>query len=155
MNCFLLPIGFCNELNSMMGQFQWDQKHVEKKLHWLSWKHLCFSKNDGGLGFRDLRSFNLVLLAKQGWRILHCQDSLLYKVFKSKYFPDGSFLKASITSLSSYAWRSITQSCNLLIQGSHWRVGTRTMINIWQDKWLPMAFNQKVISPQMILPSKA
>lgn len=21
MNCFLLPIGFCNELNSMMGQF--------------------------------------------------------------------------------------------------------------------------------------
>ena len=55
-------------------------------------------------------SFNLALLAKQGWRLLHCQDSLFYRVFKSKYFSDGSFLDAPIPSHSSYAWRSIAQS---------------------------------------------
>lgn len=31
MNCFLLPIGLCDEINSMMGQFWWGQKNVEKK----------------------------------------------------------------------------------------------------------------------------
>ena len=106
----MLPAGFCNEINSMMGQFWWGQKQEEKKFHWLSWKQLCFSKKDGGLDFRNLRSFNLTLLAKHGWRLLHCQDSLFYKVFKSKYFSDGSFLDAPIPSHSSYAWRSIAQS---------------------------------------------
>ena len=34
-------------------------------------------------------------------------------------------------------------------------MGNGTKINIRQDKWLPMAFNQKVISPQTILPVEA
>ena len=83
------------------------------------------------------------------------QDSLFYRVFKFKYFSDGSFLDAPIPSHSSYAWRSVAQSRTLLIQGSRWRVVNGTKINIWQDKWLPMAFNQKVISPRTILPAKA
>ena len=36
MNYFLLPIGFCEDINSMMGQFWWGQKEEEKKMHWLS-----------------------------------------------------------------------------------------------------------------------
>ena len=83
------------------------------------------------------------------------QDSLFYRVFKFKYFSDGSFLDAPIPSHSSYAWRSVAQSRTLLIQGSRRRVENGTKINIWQDKWLPMAFNQKVISPQTILPAEA
>lgn len=55
----MLPAGFCNEINSMMGQFWWGQKQEEKKLHWLSWKQLCFFKKDGGLGFCDLFKFGL------------------------------------------------------------------------------------------------
>ncbi|XP_023898182.1 uncharacterized protein LOC112010074 [Quercus suber] len=147
-NCFLFPNGLCNELNSIMGQFWWGLKEVEKKMHWLSRKHLCFAKKDAGMGFRDLKCFNLVLLAKQGWRLLHCQDSLFFRIFKSKYFPNGSFLEAAIPSHASYAWCSIAQSQNLLIQGSRWRVGTGSSINIWQDKWLPMSSNQKVLSPR-------
>ena len=107
------------------------------------------------MGFWDLKCFNLALLAKQGWRLLHCQESLFFRVFKSKYFPNWSFLEATIPSHASYAWRSIAQSRNLLIQGSCWRVGTGSSINVWQDKWLSMPSNQKVLSPRTILPSEA
>ena len=155
MNFFLLLARFCDEINSMIGQFWWGQKNEEKKMHWLSWKHMCLAKRDRGLDFCDLKSFNITLLAKQGWRLLHCQDSLLFKVYKAKYFQHTSFLEASVPNHSSFAWRSITRGRDLIIQGSRWRVGNGSLINIWIDRWLPSETNQKVSSPITILPAEA
>ena len=96
---------------------------------------MCLAKKDGGLGFRDLKNFNLALLAKQGWRLMQCQDSLLFKVYIAKYFQHTSFLEASISNHSSFAWRSTTRGRDLIIQGSRWRVGNGSLINIWTDRW--------------------
>ena len=68
---------------------------------------MCLSKERGGMGFWDLRLFNLVLLAKQGWRLQTNSSSLFYKISKAKYFPSCDFVKASMGCQPSYAWRSI------------------------------------------------
>jgi hypothetical protein len=61
-----------------------------------------FSKQYGGLGFRDLKSFNNALLAKQWWRILHNPYSLSAKILKAKYFHYGSILDAPLRRRPSY-----------------------------------------------------
>ena len=66
MSCFKLPDSLCKELNSMMGNFWWGQKDKERKMAWVTWEKLCNPKEEGGMGFRDLKAFNLALLAKQG-----------------------------------------------------------------------------------------
>ena len=96
MNCFLLPKKFQMELQGIVRQFWWGQKGEERKINWLAWDKMCMSKSRGGMGFRDLEAFNLALLAKQGWHLLQDDHSLFYKVFKSKYFPKCSFLKANV-----------------------------------------------------------
>ena len=63
-SCFLLPSKLCEELTRMIRQFWWGQMKKEKKLAWLSWDKMCMPKEKGGLGFWDLKSFNLALLAK-------------------------------------------------------------------------------------------
>lgn len=54
------------------------------------------SKKRGGLGFRDLESFNKTLLVKQCWRIINNPSSLAARIMKEKYFKHDSILEAKL-----------------------------------------------------------
>ena len=78
----------------MVSGFWWGQRNKEKKMVWVAWEKLCTPKVEGGMGFKDLKAFNLTLLAKQGWRILTNPNSLSHKVLKAKYFAESNFMEA-------------------------------------------------------------
>ncbi|XP_075665676.1 putative mitochondrial protein AtMg00310 [Castanea sativa] len=103
MSCFKLPDSLCKDLGALTSRFWWGQKKEERKIPWVAWDKLCTPKTDGGMGFRDLRAFNLALLAKQGWRLLKNHNTLFYQVFKAKYFANSTFLEAQLGKRSSYA----------------------------------------------------
>ena len=65
MSCFKLPNSLCGELTSMVRHFWWGQVKEEKKLAWMNWDKMCLSKEKGWMGFRDLKTFNLALLANR------------------------------------------------------------------------------------------
>ena len=119
----------------------------------MSWKKLCLPKNQGGLGFKDLEQFNLALLNKQVWRLIHSTDSLLYKVFKAKYFPHCTILDDEVKRKGSYAWQSILKARGLVRIGSTWRIGNGEKVLIRGDNWLPDQFSRQVISPQKNFPN--
>jgi hypothetical protein len=54
------------------------------------------------MGFRDLESFNLAMLAKQAWRLLCEPESLCAQVLRAKYYPSGDLLNAELKKGSSY-----------------------------------------------------
>ena len=123
MSCFKLPELLCDEMMGMIRNFLWGQKKEERNIAWLSWQKMCEPKCDGGLGFKNLKWFNMALLAKQGWHLQMGGDSLVYRVLKAKYFPTGDFVHASIGYNPSYTWRSLLSTQSLVIEGMRWRVG--------------------------------
>ncbi|XP_042946916.1 uncharacterized mitochondrial protein AtMg00310-like [Carya illinoinensis] len=137
MSCFLFPKTLCHELEMMMAKFWWGDQSRENKIHWCRWEKLCVSKFQGGMGFRDLHLFNLALLAKQGWRLLRNEDSLLYKVYKAKYFPNSSLFDSKVCASSSYVWKGIWEALDCLRKGCRWRVGNGQTVRIFKDPWLP------------------
>jgi hypothetical protein len=155
MSVFLLPKTLCNDINSMMSRFWWGHKENEKKMAWMSWEQMGRRKDRGGLGYRDLESFNMALLAKQGWRIIQNLDSLVGRIYKEKYFRHATFLDSEIGSNPSYAWRSIWSAKNLLKKGLVWRVRDGKQIKIWKDKWLPTPTSYMIQSPQRVLDHEA
>ncbi|CAN1323326.1 Putative ribonuclease H protein At1g65750 [Linum perenne] len=55
-------------------------------MHWVNASKFTNPKSEGGLGFKDIMTFNLALLAKQGWRVLHENDQLWAQIFNGIYF---------------------------------------------------------------------
>ena len=79
---------------------------------------MCNSKANGELGFRNLKAFNLAMLAKQAWRILTNLNSLVVRVLKAKYFLTGDILNAKLGSSLSYSRRSIHGSLEIIRWGT-------------------------------------
>jgi len=90
-----------------------------RKIHWISWKKLCQPKSHEGLGFRDLENFNFAPLGKQVWCLVHNTDSMFYKVFKARFFPNCSVLDSGFKTVGSYAWQSILKARDVIKKGAY------------------------------------
>ena len=80
------------------------------------------------------------------------QNSLVYHVFKAKYFPNCDFVEASLGANSSYVWRSLMATQKLVQDGLRWQIGNRFKVQVWKDKWLPSSSTYKVVSPRLNAP---
>ena len=147
MSCFKLPDSLCKELSSIISKFWWGQKFDERKISSISWDKLCKSKDMGGMRFRDLKAFNLALLAKQGWRLLQNTNSLFHHVFQASYFASKSFLEAQLGKRPSFAWWSILAAKSVVEDGIRWSIGNGDKVKIWSDKWIPNPETYKVLTP--------
>ena len=101
------------------------------------------------MGFRDLRNFNLAMLAKQGWRLLNEKESLVFRCFKDKYFPRGNFLEAIDVPNSSFVWESLLAAQHILKKCCCWRVGDGCSIWVMHDKWIPNHPTNQVLHPPL------
>ena len=119
-----------------MAKYWWAQTKEEKKIHWINWKKLCSPKAKGGMGFRDIQAFNLALLAKQAWRLIHHTHSLFHQVYKARYFPTCLFMEAELGHNPSYVCRSLLAARDIIRAGSQWKVGDGRRIKVAVDKWL-------------------
>ena len=115
---------------------------------WTLWDNLCRPKMEEGMGFKDLKAFNLALLAKQGWRLNQNSASLTHRVFKAKYFAGCSFMEAQVGKKPFYVWQSLMATRETIEMGSRWCIGNGRTVEIWRDRWIPTSDNFKVISPK-------
>ncbi|XP_059436328.1 uncharacterized protein LOC132169286 [Corylus avellana] len=151
MSVFKLPKTLNRQINSMMARFWWGHKENTLRVAWMGWERMGKSKARGGLGFRDLESFNEALLAKQGWRLVHDPTSFVAQILQAKYCKNKTFLESNLGNMPSFAWRSIWGAKKLLEAGLIWRVGNGHSINIWGDRWLPTPTTHMIQSPHSVL----
>ncbi|XP_060969482.1 uncharacterized mitochondrial protein AtMg00310-like [Cannabis sativa] len=137
MSVFLLPMKTCKAIEIVMSKYWWQSQKQSRGVSWLSWNKLCNHKNSGGLGFKDLRQYNIALLGKQSWRLLVNESALVTRVFKARYFPKSSFLAAPLGNNPSYVWRSLFETKNLMLAGVRKSIASGLQTPILDVPWLP------------------
>lgn len=105
------------------------------------------SKDEGGFGFRSFKTFNMALLAKQGWHLITNHDLLLAHVLKAKYYPSTEFLNSILKNGAFYTWKSIWAFKKVLNDGLCWRVRKGDRISIFNHAWLLGSLNLRLAHP--------
>lgn len=136
MSCFKIPLSLCKQIQSILTRFWWDANPDKKKMCWVAWSSLTLPKYAGGLGFRDIATFNDAMLAKIGWRLLNNPQSLLGQVLFGKYARFSTFMDCKAPASASHGWRSILAGREILRKGLGWVVGSGDDIKVWSDPWL-------------------
>lgn len=104
---------------------------------------ICFFNEKGGLGFRDLESFNDAMLAKQAWQLLDRPDSLCARVLLGRYSKGGDILSANCPRGASSTW--IIKGREVLRMGLIRRIGDGRTTEIWHDQWIDGLLNNEAV----------
>ena len=74
-----------DELVRLQRNFLWGGDQQQRKIAWVKWETVCMPKEAGGLGVKDINSFNLSLLGKWNWNLFQRPGELWARVLDSKY----------------------------------------------------------------------
>lgn len=138
MQTALLPKGVCRKLEKMSRDFIWGSKSDAKSWHSIAWNKFCKPKEEGGVGLRDLYSFNKALIMKAGWGLITTPDAFWVQVVKAKYGCGQGILPVVIKkNQASSFWRGINGVWKDLMRGVQWTIGDGKRVRFWYDRWLP------------------
>jgi hypothetical protein len=80
-----LPVQVWKRVVRIQREFLWGGVGGGKKICWVNWETVCHSKDNRGLGVKDIRLMNVILLAKWRWRLLDGAAALWKDVLNAKY----------------------------------------------------------------------
>jgi len=70
LSVFKAPESVYKSITSIQRKFLWGWGKEKRTISWVSWGDLCKTKEEGGLGMKDIKKFNYALLAKWRWRFI-------------------------------------------------------------------------------------
>ncbi|XP_026416751.1 uncharacterized protein LOC113312210 [Papaver somniferum] len=136
MGCFKIPVTTIQHLESLQRNFWWGHK-ANKGINFIAWSNFQKPKDLGGLGFRNLETFNRALISKIAWKICSNSDDLCTQILEAKYFRDINPLHIDkLSDSSSWVWKGIYRQIQTIKENSFRSVRCGTKIRIWLDKWV-------------------
>ena len=131
-----------DKLVRLQRNFLWDGAADQKKIDRVRWDKVCLPKEEGGLGVKDITSFNISLLGKWKWDLVQNQGETWTKILESKYGGWRNLDAVPRASLESLWWRELKTINQITHQGQQlgrstlWKVRRGDKIKFWEDRWL-------------------
>ena len=134
-----LPIlaSVANRIARLQRDFLWGGLGDESKFHLVNWSTVCTLLSSGGLGIRNLRTFNVALLGKWLWRFGQERGALWRQVIEVKYGCDwGGWCSSSFFGPYGVGlWKNIRRGWHSLSRFILYEIGDGSKVQFWLDRW--------------------
>ncbi|GAV91359.1 hypothetical protein CFOL_v3_34755 [Cephalotus follicularis] len=128
---FLLPKHIVRQCERFLREFLWGGQGLGK----VKWEEVCKPLTEGGLGIRDMKTWNKALLLKQIWSLLTV-DNLWVKWCHAYLLRSTNFWAAPVRGLLSWSWRHILLLRPLARAHLIYKCGSGERFSLWFDPWL-------------------
>ena len=141
LSIFKAPVAVCNKISSIQRKFLWAWGKHNKSIPWVSWDNVCKPLEDGGLGVKEVKNFNVALLAKWRWRIMSNEGGKWMEIISSKYSSSAENIQLRLKD-QSWWWKYIIKVCGEGVANGWfqktigWKVGNGAVVRLWEDLWL-------------------
>jgi hypothetical protein len=137
LSLFPLPTSVARRLEKLQRDFLWGGMGDEHKYHLVNWQQICAPLQHGGLGIRNLSTFNKALLGKWLWRYGTDQEALWRRVVDHKYGSQwGGWCSARVHAPHGVGlWKFIRADWDSFARHLAFKVGDGTRVKFWLDAW--------------------
>ncbi|KAL2893980.1 LINE-1 retrotransposable element ORF2 protein [Bienertia sinuspersici] len=113
---FVLPKSVLKEIDQICRAYLWTGQWYSSRPGYIAWNDVCREKKEGGLGFRNIKIWNIACMERYVWAISTKQDSLWLKWINSVYLKGKEWWTYQPPPDSSWYWRKICEVKDILKQ---------------------------------------
>ena len=117
-----LPTGVLKEIDKLLLSFLWYGLGPRRSV-FISWKHVCRPKEEGGLGIRRPINCNVEGILRLLWEFEMNKEALWVKWMRLKYTRRGSVWCTRPLQQASWAWRGILRVRHLAVNLLNFNLG--------------------------------
>lgn len=136
---FILPKACIKRINSLCGIFLWNRNMEGHHTARVAWDKVTLTKEQVGLGVKDLYSWNRVCILKLIWLLFFRPDSVWVCWFKEIVLKGSlsNYWLVNTSSTNSWLANKLIKSCDLLFPLIKRKLGNGLSTRFWYDNWSP------------------
>ncbi|KAL4557476.1 hypothetical protein LXL04_035656 [Taraxacum kok-saghyz] len=131
----LLPKTTIKDIEKVFKGFLWTGGILTKGKAKVAWKMVCKPQEEGGLGIRDLQTWNKALLTRQIWRLTKVKNSLWMDWVNIHHLHKHTFWEVKSKDLEGFSWSNMLALRDKLWKHIWKTPGDGNNINLWYDNW--------------------
>ncbi|XP_074314348.1 uncharacterized protein LOC141649561 [Silene latifolia] len=106
---FVIPKGITKRIEAVCRNFLWDNSADYRRAPLVAWDSVCRPKDEGGLGLKDLETWNKAMVGRLVDWVAMKRDSIWVHWVQSNYLKGRDWMEYKPSSNSSWVWRKICQ----------------------------------------------
>lgn len=136
---FILPKACINKINSLCNLFLWKGKSEGNYSAKVGWETVTLTKEQRGLGVKDLHTWNLACIFKLIWLLFFRPDSVWVCWFKEVILKGDLSNYWTVRPSTSFSWmvNKLIKSRELVFPLLQRRLGNGETTTFWVDNWTP------------------
>ncbi|XP_071689788.1 uncharacterized protein [Rutidosis leptorrhynchoides] len=143
---FILPDTTINKIEKILRDFLWCQGEMKRGKAKVKWDDVCNPKNEGGLGIKRLKYWNIALMTSHIYRILSHKQTLWVKWIHTYRLAKHHFWEVPITANASWSWRKLLRIPSVIKQFFVHQIGNGNITSAWFDSWSNLGSLDSIVS---------